>query len=121
MTLDSQITAVAEIIRYDWQDTFRAIEPPIRDGERFLQKVKANERGGDDDGDVRSAVRCLEQWSKENPSKSFLKAVYKAAKDEDLAQDLSDRLKEEFECLKPRAVSSNNELTRSTDFYSGKK
>ena len=120
MTLDSQITAVAEIIRYDWQDTFRAIEPPIRDGERFLQKVKANERGGDDDGDVRSAVRCLEQWSKENPSKSFLKAVYKAAKDE-VAQDLSDRLKEEFECLKPRAVSSNNELTRSTDFYSGKK
>ncbi|XP_065845771.1 uncharacterized protein [Oscarella lobularis] len=120
---DSQITAVAEIIRYDWQDTFRAIEPPIRDGERFLQKVKANERGGDDDGDVRSAVRCLEQWSKENPSEPFLKAVYKAAKDE-VAQDLSDRLREEFECLKPREVSSNNELTRSTDFHfssSGKK
>ncbi|XP_065837533.1 uncharacterized protein [Oscarella lobularis] len=77
---DRLINSVAEIVCKEWLDTFRAIEPSFREGEYFLQKVQAEERSdGDDDGDIRSAVRCLKRWTEENPDASFLEAVHEAA------------------------------------------
>ena len=91
--LDRRIKSVAEIIRNEWRNTFRAIEPPFRDGEYFIQKVQAEERSdGDDDSDIRSAVRCLKRWTEENPNECFLEAVLDAANAAEVGQDLVDQL-----------------------------
>ena len=81
MLLDDQIEYVSILLSSSdsnvLKDFCRAIEPPLKKGESFVEDMVKKNIAEEGNTDL-ATQRCLKIWIEENPERDFMCAVYNA-------------------------------------------